>query len=254
MHNYDLQSNTEPLSSIPPGKPSSDAENFVRPTPRVVMGSLIYLFCHIFIVPILIVLIAEAFGFAVPEAWLNFITFAIAAICLTVFMRKYLRESLIPLRRHGAKTLRDLIIGYIAIILLNIVVAIVIGILVYALGIPSPQNENQEAVVAMLNTDMWLMIAIAVVLAPIVEELIFRGVIFAPLRERSRFLAYVISALAFALMHVLVTLLFSFTPVAFLVMLVYVPSGRCARGFMSEAVAFGLLFSCICSAILSLFC
>ena len=42
----------------------------------------------------------------------------------------------------------------------------------------------------------------AVVLGPFVEECLFRAGIFGQLRRRSRFLAYLVSMLAFALSHV----------------------------------------------------
>ena len=48
-----------------------------------------------------------------------------------------------------------------------------------------------------------LMCLFTVLFAPLAEELMFRGLIFGSLRPRSRFLAYAVSMLAFALLHVL---------------------------------------------------
>ena len=47
------------------------------------------------------------------------------------------------------------------------------------------------------------MIFMTVFLAPVTEELIFRGVVFTSVREHSRVLAYVISALLFGFIHVM---------------------------------------------------
>ena len=46
------------------------------------------------------------------------------------------------------------------------------------------------------------MIAVAVFMAPLVEECLFRGVLFGAIRPRSRFWAYAVSIAAFALYHV----------------------------------------------------
>ena len=45
--------------------------------------------------------------------------------------------------------------------------------------------------------------AVALLLVPTVEELMFRGLIFSSIRPRSRFWAYAVSMLVFAVMHVL---------------------------------------------------
>ena len=54
-----------------------------------------------------------------------------------------------------------------------------------------------------MATDFGKASALAVFLAPLVEEPIFRGGIFGLLYERSRFAAYIVSMLLFSLAHVL---------------------------------------------------
>lgn len=69
-----------------------------------------------------------------------------------------------------------------------------------------PQNAreatNQAMVVTLVSSNMFLMAFHAVILAPIVEELLFRGLIFNTLRQRSAFWAHLISAFLFGLLHV----------------------------------------------------
>jgi membrane protease YdiL (CAAX protease family) len=70
-----------------------------------------------------------------------------------------------------------------------------------------------------------------VVLAPFLEELLFRSALFAPLRKFGRALAYSVSTLLFAFLHIasVVTAVLFFQmpapPNLFLVMLLYIPAG-----------------------------
>ena len=54
----------------------------------------------------------------------------------------------------------------------------------------------------MLSSNVLLMTVHAVILAPLVEELFFRGLIFNTLRQKSAFWAHLISAFLFGLLHV----------------------------------------------------
>lgn len=65
-----------------------------------------------------------------------------------------------------------------------------------------PTNMNQELVEEFLRNYRGYMILNVVVLAPFVEEILFRGVIFAPMCKKRPFLAYVASIVAFAGLHV----------------------------------------------------
>ena len=59
---------------------------------------------------------------------------------------------------------------------------------------------NNDAVTGLAKVDCKRMIAVAVLMAPLVEECLFRGVVFGTIRPHSRFWAYAVSiALFFAL-------------------------------------------------------
>lgn len=63
-------------------------------------------------------------------------------------------------------------------------------------------NQNQTALVGLFGGALWYAVFMAVVFGPIVEEVVFRGVIFARLLQKSRVLAYAASMVLFALVHV----------------------------------------------------
>lgn len=63
-------------------------------------------------------------------------------------------------------------------------------------------NLNDQAILSQLGTVPHSTVLIVVILAPIVEEAVFRGYIFGNLREYNRWAAYLFSAGLFALLHV----------------------------------------------------
>lgn len=79
-----------------------------------------------------------------------------------------------------------------------------IGEFIVNLLLPANTSEatNQTLVVTLVSSNMLLMTFQAVILAPIVEELFFRGLIFNTLRQKSVLWAHLISAFLFGLLHV----------------------------------------------------
>ena len=67
------------------------------------------------------------------------------------------------------------------------------------------------------------MIAVAVLMAPLVEECLFRGVVFGTIRPKSRFWAYAASIALFSLYHVWQYVLVYQEPKLLLSALAYVP-------------------------------
>ena len=75
-------------------------------------------------------------------------------------------------------------------------------LLVLALGTDLSNPPNNEAVLDMADTGFNMTFALAVFLAPMVEEPLFRGAVFGSLYRRSRWAAYAVSAALFSLYHV----------------------------------------------------
>ena len=63
-------------------------------------------------------------------------------------------------------------------------------------------NLNDTAISAQIDDVPHMTLLIVIFLAPFVEEVLFRGLVFGNLKSRSRALAYVVSCLLFALLHV----------------------------------------------------
>ncbi len=66
----------------------------------------------------------------------------------------------------------------------------------------STDASNQVLVESLVQTNILLMGFQAVIIAPFVEEMLFRGVIFNSLRQKNKILAHIISGFMFGLLHV----------------------------------------------------
>ena len=63
-------------------------------------------------------------------------------------------------------------------------------------------SPNNEAITAMAPEGMNKLTAMTVFMAPIVEEILFRGLAFGVLRSRNRAAAWIVSVLLFSFYHV----------------------------------------------------
>ena len=82
---------------------------------------------------------------------------------------------------------------------------------------------NNDAVTGLAKVDYKRMIAVAVLMAPLVEECLFRGVVFGTIRPHSRFWAYAVSIALFSLYHVWQYVVMYGDPKLLLSALAYVP-------------------------------
>ncbi|MCL2368723.1 MAG: CPBP family intramembrane metalloprotease [Oscillospiraceae bacterium] len=156
---------------------------------------------------------AELLGFEVVSSLVLTLVYVILAW-------RYLREDFGRLRKYGTKIIWVLLLVLVVATIIEFVLLFALG----ALGLES-LGPNQEYLEDIARQSPWIIAFLAIVLAPIWEEILFRGMIFAPLRNRNRVVAYAVSTLGFALLHTFMSLLFDFAPTLFLVTLVYVPAG-----------------------------
>lgn len=163
---------------------------------QVILG-WIYLLVHVAVLPFLLGLLAQYSPEPISETTANLIYYAVGIVfCLTV-MFTFLRRAF------------DRLVDNLRLCLLTILVALMLD---YALSGAAAillmlvdglvENPNNSAVMEMANQNGGTIKAIGIFLAPIVEEILFRGVLFGSIRTRSRLWAYIASVAAFALYHV----------------------------------------------------
>ncbi|MCL2827690.1 MAG: CPBP family intramembrane metalloprotease [Oscillospiraceae bacterium] len=197
---------------------------FIGPSRREWIFGLAYLFAHVFFLQSMILeilfLLISAFDIVVTDVLFNIIWFAIAFVVLVIFLWSYLRAGFARFLEYGLSNLTTLLAGYG----IYLALAFLLNRILFSI-LPELPSPNNDVVMEMAVLEFWPMFAVAVLLAPVVEEIFFRGVMFAPLRNVSRLLAYAVSSLAFGLWHVIQFLIFDFSPLLFVTALIYVPAG-----------------------------
>ena len=133
------------------------------------------------------------------------------ALWLMVVERRAVPWRSLGLRRVNIGLLLAMIPAGVGVLILNLVILLP---LTFFLGLGDPEAASSQNDVMVTNGGMsliellWLAIPL-VVLAPIVEELLFRGLLYRYLRGRVGVVAaVVISALVFAVLHVVIPPLF----------------------------------------------
>lgn len=153
-----------------------------------------------FLIKLYTVYISNDISPDIVNIYFNVLITLSTAILLLVVFKDFIKKNWEIFRQN----LLENIIWVLTIGILAAYLFGYIGEFIVNLVLPADVREatNQTLVVTMVSSNMLLMAFHAVVLAPIVEELFFRGLIFNTLRQKSMFWAHLISAFLFGLLHV----------------------------------------------------
>ena len=156
------------------------------------------------------------------EAELNFVFYLVNFIAVLQIIHDFLSNSLTQVFRHPIVFAEGVILGAVAYYALFWLTNAAVSLLV-----PSFSNYNDEAIMDMLGSNRLLILVGTVVLVPITEECLYRGLIFRNLYGKSRWAAYLVSILVFAVIHIL-GYIGLYSPVELLLaFLQYLPAGLC---------------------------
>lgn len=156
-----------------------------------------YLPVHIVLAPLAAELLLRAAGVSVT--WLNFSVYAVGAVFMLASQWRFLRRDFDTLCDGFLGCAVQVLSSYGAMLCFNLAVS---GILVLILGDEGVSNPNNQSVTELTRVSYGPTAALAIFMAPILEELMFRAGIFGALRKYSRTAAYIVSMLAFSLYHV----------------------------------------------------
>lgn len=163
------------------------------------IAAWIYLPLHVAVLPLLLSLLAMAWPDGdLSELKLNVYYYAAGCIYMLVLLRGSLRRSFdAVLDRPGAA-----LAALLAAAALYFILSWGVGLAALALSFDLTDPPNNDLVLDMADANFWLVFVLVVVIAPIVEEPLFRGAVFGSLYRRSRWAAYVVSVAIFSLYHV----------------------------------------------------
>jgi membrane protease YdiL (CAAX protease family) len=185
-----------------------------------VLGGL-YLPIHIFLLPSFLQIYAKLTDYAVTEITINAIYYGAGMAYILFLLRRFLRGGFDALLDNKGRCLSSILLGY----LLSLALSYVAALALLALGGGTGENPNTDTIAQLAGGNFGAMVGIAVFLGPVVEETLFRGVLFGVLREKNRLLAYAVTILVFAFYHLWQYVVAYSDPRLFLYALQYIPQG-----------------------------
>ncbi|MGI5985215.1 MAG: CPBP family intramembrane metalloprotease [Clostridiales bacterium] len=184
-------------------------------------AGFVYLPFHIFLIPLFVEMLAHYLPNGLDDIAANIIYYGMGFSFCLICMWRYLRGAYDVLIDNLVKNIVAFIFSYVIFILLSYIAA---GAVFAILG-DSVLNPNNDAVKAMANESPRAVWGLTVFLAPVVEETLFRGVLFGSVQPKNRTLAYILSIAAFGFYHEWQYALAFMDWKILIYMLQYVPAG-----------------------------
>ena len=170
----------------------------------------------------LIYLAAGLLGFSITSAQLNIIYYALNFAAAVLIFRKFLAANWRIAMERIFPTVYYAIAAYLGSQVLTAIVTLALYRIYPAFG-----NVNDQNIYTMLTEEPALMVIGTVILAPITEEIFYRGLFFRKLFDRKPWLGYVVSIALFAAIH-MAGYIGTYPPVQLLLgCLQYIPAGYC---------------------------
>ena len=145
----------------------------------------------------LIAIVAYWLGYPLSRVSLNIIYFLVNFVSVVAIFHRFLGRSLQAAWKNIPKCLINVLIGF-GIYYWG---TILLGFLITRID-PNFANVNDQAVTGMVQENPIIMGLCTVCLVPVVEETLYRGLIFQQLQRKHRTLAYIVSVAVFSAIHV----------------------------------------------------
>ena len=161
---------------------------------------------------------------------LNFTFYCVNFLAVCIIFRKFLRDSLVSMWRDLWNFLQAVVLGYVAYWAAKRAVDFLMDYF-----LPNFQNLNDASITAMAQANRTLMTIAVVILVPLTEEVLYRGLIFRNLYRQSQVAAYLVSMAAFAAIHVLTFIGSESVTTLVISFLQYLPAGLCLAWTYTKA-------------------
>ena len=179
-------------------------------------------FCYLpFYAVLLAVLLpygAALLGLRLTELQLNLCFFVINVLMVWLIFHNFLLRSLRMTRFW--ELIQAVILGFALYYAGNYLLNLILHLLRVEVA-----SYNDDTVLALATDNFWIMAFCSVILAPIVEETLVRGLVFGVIRRGSRITAYVVTILFFAFLHVWQYFLLYDAQSVLLAAIPYLPAG-----------------------------
>ena len=189
---------------------------------KLITFGLIYIALQLLVLPLVLTWGNWILGSPLSDTSLNFVFFAFNFLVITVAYRNFLGENFKLLLYRPWRVLRFAGAG----LMLYWVASIAVSYLILKVY-PDFFNANDISISKMVTENYALTSFGTIILVPVVEETLYRGVVFGGIFHKRPVLAYIVSAAVFSIIHLL-GYLSIYTPLQLLLcFLQYLPAGIC---------------------------
>lgn len=156
----------------------------------------IYLPFYVFLLSLILSFVFGLLGWQPSGVRLNAFYFLINLIAIVSIFHRFLWGSLCGILRRFWAFLQALILGFV----LYYAAVALLGLL-YSRLFPGLVNPNDASIQSLASESYGFTVLCTVVIAPIVEETLMRGLLFGTIQRKSRVWAYIVSIVVFAAIH-----------------------------------------------------
>ena len=140
-------------------------------------------------------------SYLMPSTIANYLVYVVLALCGSFLFKDRLIQQWNEIRKTKRKFFFGILTGWLFLILMTILFALLSEILKQVLGL-SGQGQNEASIQSAFKEQPLLIVVFACVIGPVVEEVFFRQILLKYLRKYlSSWLSIFIVGLAFALTH-----------------------------------------------------
>ena len=161
---------------------------------------------------------------------LNFVYYLVNSLAIVWIFHSFLRDSLIAAWRDLWNLIQAVVLGFVAYWACGKLLDLVMSWIM-----PGFHNVNDSAIAGMARSNYLLMVIGVVVLVPVTEEILYRGLIFRNLWQSTKVAAYLVSMAAFAAIHVLAYIGSESVTTLGLCRIQYLPAGLCLAWTYTKA-------------------
>ena len=179
-----------------------------------------YLLVSMFGLPYLIGWVSTLLARPLTEAMANIVYFAVNFLCVVIIFHRFLFSSLKAAVKNPWRCLRFAFLG----LLIYYGASLILSQIILRID-PEFANVNDSNLMELSKENYSLMAFCTTLLVPITEETLYRGLLFQGLQRKSRILAYLLSSLIFAGIHVMGYIGFADTRTLLLCYVQYLPAG-----------------------------
>ena len=182
------------------------------------------------LLPYLLGLLNRLLSDPINAGTLAFVRYGVSFVLVAVVFRKFLKSSLAAGWKNFWNVLQAAVLGYAAWFACSRLLDWLIGLI-----LPGYAPLADTSVSALADANGYLRIIGTVILVPVIEETLYRGLVYRSIWRKSKFAAYLVSMLVFSAVHMLLRI-GSGDLTALLVCFVrYLPAGLCFAWSYSKA-------------------